>query len=234
METKQDKKGIAITTDQMKQLACAYLEDMGKAVRAFNHKWNGILSEDECRDLVMESYLQACRYADTYDPEKGSLKTWLKWIAHNKAYNYVKKIRREVKADLDGCHCTDDNERNLQVGIKLSVTEREQLVRSGWDYCEEVLVFEVRRKVHLQRECWIAAFQDLSEKDQTLLYMRYDLMLDEEEMARQRGMTHGALRTALSRARDRFLAELTARHFWDIDEWTSQYFHEDGCSETSS
>lgn len=217
----------AITTDQMKHLAGDNLDVMTNAVAAYNHKWGNILSADECKDLVMQAYLNACDSAWTFCPERASLRTWLGKIAHNLAYNAVLRKLRMVRLDQDFDLDTEDEEQTRSASAQLTRSERDQLLVTQWAISEEALAFEERRKARLQRECWMAAYQALSDTDQLLLYMRYDLKLPEAEMARQLHMTYGALRTALSRSRDRFEAELEARHFKEIDEWTLQYFHQD-------
>ena len=123
----------------------------------------------------------------------------------------------------------EDEDVSRQGIDRLGRSERDQLVIVCWSAHDEVLSFEERRKSRLQKECWQAAFYTLNEKDQLLLYMRWDLKLGGEEMAQELHMTHVALRVALSRAVDRFKAALDARHFQDIDEWTSRYFYEDSC-----
>lgn len=217
----------AMTTDQMKHLASDNLDVMTNAVAAYNRKWGNILSVEECQDLVMQAYLNACNSAWTFRPEIASLRTWLGKIAHNVAYNAVLRKLRMVRLSQDFDLDIEDDDQTGSASAQLTRSERDQLLVTQWAICEEALAFEERRKARLQRECWIAAYQALSETDQLLLYMRYDLKLPEDEMARQLHMSYGALRTALSRSRDRLEAELEARHFKEIDEWTLLYFHQD-------
>ena len=216
-----------LTATQMAELASQHMDVMEKSIAAFNRKWGNLLSSNECKDLLTEAYLDACDGVDTYDSEKGGIRGWLSTVAHNAACSYMKRKLREVRLDLDIKQDTDDEDQPTAASTRLSRSERDQLLFSQWNSCEEAFSFEDRRKVRLQRECWMEAFHALSDNDQLLLYMRHDLDIPETEMARQRQMSYGALRVALSRAHDRFEAELEARHFKEIDEWTSRYFHED-------
>ena len=71
------------------------------------------------------------------------------------------------------------------------------------------------------------ALAALSDREQVLLYMRYDLHMTGEEMAEELGLSHDTLRVALSRAVKALRKQLELHHFKEIDEWTSRYFHED-------
>lgn len=216
-----------LTTSQMAYLASNNLDVMANAIAAFNRKWGNLLSREECEDLVTEAYINACDAAHTFNPQKGSLRTWLRTIAHNATFNCVKHRQNQVRLNLD-CHQEmEETERTTFPSDRLSRSERDQLLVAQWEVCEDNLAFEERRKARLQRECLDAAFHALSDSDQVLLFMRYGIKLGEDEMARQSGKSYGALRTALSRARDRFESELKARHYEDIDEWSSRYFYRD-------
>ncbi len=217
----------ALTIDQMKHLAAEHLVDIRKSIAPFNRRYGGSLSIEECEDLEVEVYMKACEKAYQYDPNKGTLKAWIKKIAYNAACDLVEKKKKQVRLEDSSCY-GDDGDEMTQRGLdRLTSSERDQLTIAGLSACEEILSFEQRRKLRLQRECWMAAFHSLSERDQLLLYMRWDLKLCGEEMARELHMEYVALRVALSRAMERFEAELEARHYRDIDEWTSRYFNED-------
>lgn len=209
-----------LTADQMKLLAAGHFEDFRKAIAYVNGKCGRCLSFDECADLELEAYVKACDRAATYNPAKGSITGWFWKIAHNAACDYLKKKAQQVRLINDGYYGTDDDGA-MQRG-HLTRSERDQLTIAGWCVCEETLSFEDKRKYRLQRECWCAAFKSLSDRDQMLLHMRWNLKLSGEKMAQELHMGHVALRVALSRALERFKAELIARHFKDIDEWTSR------------
>lgn len=213
-----------MTATVMARLASENLAVMTRSIAAYNRKKGYVLSAQECEDLLTEAYLDAVDGAATYNPEKGAIKGWLWRIAHNAAVSYLKKRSLEVRLNEDS---QMDSEEDVNPYSWLSRTEREQVLRVEWESHDDILAFESRRRKRLQKECWYAAFHTLSDKDQLLLYMRYDLELGEEEMARQMGMTYGSLRVALSRALDRFQLQLEARHYQDPAEWTMRHFHDD-------
>lgn len=209
-----------LTADQMRLLAAEHYEVFRKAIAFVNGKSGRRLSSDECADLEQDAYLKACDRACTYDPAKGDIVGWFWQIAHNAACDYLKKKARQVRLADDCCFvCGDDGV--MQRGL-LTRSERDQLTIAGWCACEDNLSFENYRKQRLQRECWCAVFQSLSSRDQLLLHMRWKLKLSGEEMAQDLQMGHVALRVALSRALNRFKAELIARHYQDIDESSSR------------
>lgn len=216
-----------LTAGQMKHLAAEHLQEMKEAITHVNRKCGGILSSDECADLELEAYLKACERACTFNPAKGNLAGWLWQIAHNVACDLLKQKARQVRL-IDGGYYDTEDDDVLRRGLdRLSRSERDQLTIMCWSAHDEALSFEERRKYRLQKESWQSAFHALSDKDQVLLYMRWDLKLSGEEMAQELHMTHVALRVALSRAMERFKAELMARHYQDIDEWTYRYFDSD-------
>lgn len=221
-----NNESINVTMDQMKHLASERLGEIRKSIDGFNRK-NGLpLSPTECDDIELETYMRACDRACTYDPAKGTLTAWLKRIAHNLACDRLNEKNQQVR--LDESYCDGDADEAIRRGLdRLTRSERDQLTVRGLSGCEEALAFEDRRKLLLQRECWQEAFNALSDRDQLLLYMRWDLKLRNEEIAQQLHMEHIAVRVAYSRAVRQFEAELEARHYHDIDEWTSRYFHED-------
>ena len=212
-----------ITPDQMKYLAAENLDVAEQAIAAYNRKWRGLLSQEECRDLVGITYVKAVESAETFHPEKASIRTWIGAIAHNVAYDYVQKRLREVPTDFNGINACGSEDEAPQGGPSwLTLSDRRMIAQLSQE--EEDLSFEAPRRTKLQKECWQAAYSALSDKEQVLLYMRYDLQKGGEEMARELGMTHGALRTALSRAVDAFEAQLRLLHYKEIDEWTWRYF----------
>lgn len=212
-----------MTQDQMKYLAAENLDVAEQAIAAFNRKWNRLLSQEECRDLVGITYVKAVESAGTFHPERASVRTWIGAIAHNVAYDYVQKRCREVPTDFDSIDTFDtDDEVHTTGPCRLTLLDRRLL--TGWSQDDDTLLFEERRRARLQKECWHAAFSALNDKEQVLLYMRYVLKKNGEQMAEELGLTYGALRTALSRAVDAFEEQLRLLHYKEIDEWTWRYF----------
>ena len=222
---------ISINRDQMKQLAADNLDAARKSVNAFNRKVRGLLSEEECYDLTMEAYNRACSSAHTFDHEKSSFRTWFSTVAHNVAYNYVQKKLLEVSTDFDSLGNDDpEEEERCESMVWLSDDDRRKIT----DYCkpkDEPMIYEARRKKRLQKECWRDALAALGDREQVLLYMRYDLHMTGEEMAEELGLSHDTLRVALSRAVKSFKIQLEQRHYKEIDEWTWRHFDEDNITD---
>ena len=217
----------SITRDQMKQLAADNLDAAQKAINAFNKRMRGLLSREECYDLTMDAYNRACCSAHTYDPEKSAFRTWFHRIAHNVAHSYIQKKLLEVSTDFDslGNYDPEDEER-CESMVWLSEDDRRKIT----DYCwpkDKPMICEARRKTRLQRECWLNALAALSDREQVLLYMRYNLHMTGEQMAEELELSHNTLRVALSRAVKALKKQLERLHFMDIDEWTWRYFGED-------
>jgi RNA polymerase sigma factor (sigma-70 family) len=79
--------------------------------------------DNALRSLVNETFLRACRYSHTYDPEKGSVKTWLVAIAKNLAIEALEKETERAggreRADVEG----DDFERAAHRANEVTLTE---------------------------------------------------------------------------------------------------------------
>ena len=72
-------------------------------VRRFQRKVYGVaitVTGDEklAEDIAQQTFEQACRHAQVYDPRRGSVRTWLTAIAHNLAVDAV-RARRSLPMD---------------------------------------------------------------------------------------------------------------------------------------
>src|SRR5690242_622092 len=54
--------------------------------------------EQLAEDIAQQTFEQACRHAQVYDPRRGSVRTWLTAIAHNLAIDAV-RARRALPMD---------------------------------------------------------------------------------------------------------------------------------------
>lgn len=224
-----------LTPNQVKTQIFASIDAAKKAIASYNRRCGNRLSKETCEDLAMDACILAYEKGQTYDSQRASVRTWLGQIAHNLAHNALAKEQRMVSLDLDRVHDVEEDEEGLTVGIPhLCQEERDQILLEEWETCEEVLGFEARRKSRLQKECYYKALASLGDKDQTLIHMRVERHKGGEEMAKELGMSHGALRVAFSRALKAFKHALEQRHFKDIDEHTSLYFWEDSSSGTDN
>jgi RNA polymerase sigma-70 factor (ECF subfamily) len=72
-------------------------------VRRFQRKVYGVAitvtgDEQLAEDIAQQTFEQACRHAQVYDPRRGSVRTWLTTIAHNLAVDAV-RARRALPMD---------------------------------------------------------------------------------------------------------------------------------------
>jgi RNA polymerase sigma-70 factor (ECF subfamily) len=72
-------------------------------VRRFQRKVYGVAitvtgDEQLAEDIAQQTFEQACRHAQVYDPRRGSVRTWLTAIAHNLAIDAV-RARRALPMD---------------------------------------------------------------------------------------------------------------------------------------
>jgi RNA polymerase sigma-70 factor (ECF subfamily) len=90
-------------------------------------------SAADAEDVLQDVFLQAHRRLDTYDPTRGSLKTWLHRVTVNRCLN-VKRSRRLTLAEADVETMADRS----AAGPDESVAEQE-LLRSALDNLSENL-----------------------------------------------------------------------------------------------
>lgn len=75
-------------------------------VRRFQRKVFGVAitvtgDEQLAEDIAQQTFEQACRHAQVYDPRRGSVRTWLTAIAHNLAIDAVRARRTLPMAPQD-------------------------------------------------------------------------------------------------------------------------------------
>lgn len=141
-------------------------------------------------DIVQEAVLRLARNAKRlYALESAALAAYMTLTVRSAALNFLKAERR---GRLDALPLPKDDavqwENVLECGMQLTLEE--QMLLGHRDA-------EVRTVI-----------ARLSERDQIVLTGKYFLELDNHELADMLGMTEGALRVALFRARNRALKEL--------------------------
>ncbi|HAG69593.1 MAG TPA: hypothetical protein DCL38_06435 [Lachnospiraceae bacterium] len=74
-------------------------------IRLYRYAYMLLLNREDAEDIVSETFLSAYKHYGDYDPEKGSIITWLSHIAHNKAVNLLnlseRKKRGRVSTDME-------------------------------------------------------------------------------------------------------------------------------------
>lgn len=131
----------------------------------------------QAEDLLMDIILKAYKNFASFDPAKGSFKTWIFTLAHNHLVNFWRDR---------GSRAADSLEALEEKGITPSV-EPEDLV-SG-----QIEGEKVRHVLSL-----------MPEGEREVVVLRYLEDLDYPEIARILDKKEGAIRTSLSRALGRF------------------------------
>jgi len=137
----------------------------------------------EAEDAAQESLVKAYRAIDRV--REGSLRPWLLKIVVNESLNRAKsRKRREAMAERAG---------------------REPAAMQGWSVDEAVISRERAEQVR-------AALEALKEQERTIIYLRYFLMLSEQELAQYLGCPAGTVKSRLHRALGK-LREVAAREY---------------------
>lgn len=149
-------------------------------------------NDDDARDAVREAWLQAFRALPRFEGQ-ARLSTWLHRIAVNAALMKLRSRRRRPKASIEDLSPHADADRawsgssdEIFAGEELASDDRCALVRRAI-----ALLREVHRRVLLLRS--------LDE-------------LDTHEMERRLGITAGAVKTRLHRARQALRALIEPEH----------------------
>lgn len=82
------------------QVVFSYNEIMDYArssVTYHSKKWKGFLSSEDIEDTIQEVAIKAWRKADTFNPEKSSLRTWIGYIAFSTFIDAIRRKKREAE-----------------------------------------------------------------------------------------------------------------------------------------
>ncbi|MBO4208911.1 sigma-70 family RNA polymerase sigma factor [Micromonospora echinofusca] len=153
-------------------------------------------SAAEAEDAVQETMLRAWRSAAHYDPQRGSLRTWLYRIATNVCLDLLRGVgRRFLAVDLAGPATGPD------LGVPLPARTWVQpvpdaLVLPAEDGPEETAVRRESIRLAL-----VAALQHLPPRQRAVLILRDVLCWRSAEVARLLDTTTAAVTSTLQRAR---------------------------------
>ena len=69
----------------------------------YNYAFSRLLSREEAEDATAEVFIVLLKNLQLYDPQKGSVTTWVNRVAHNAVEDYCRKVyrRREVSSSVD-------------------------------------------------------------------------------------------------------------------------------------
>ena len=155
------------------------------------HCYRMMTSPHDAEDLVQETLLRAWRAADSFDPDRGSLRTWLYRIATNACLTALASRRSRPLPSGVGARFDDPDTAfvrgpevpwliPLPVDPATSAVERDQLLLA-----------------------LVAALQLLPARQRAALLLREVLQLPAAEVAEALGLTTAAVNSALQRARAR-------------------------------
>jgi len=157
--------------------------------RVFTFVLRVVKQYEEAEDIAQETFLRAWRYLARYN-ESRPFRSWLFAIARNLALNALRRPRAVI-VSLDG-----------EGGGRLVAT----IASSADSPAAEALSREQRRRL-------AAALQQLTPRAAMVFTLFYQEGMSIAEIARVAGMTRGAVKVALHRAR-----ETLRRHLAQPDE----------------
>lgn len=143
LDTKPDQT-MKVLVEQYAALACheaaKYLEN-----------------PEDVKDCVNETFAEVYCHRSSYDPEKGSLATWIGTIARNRAISvYRKAVKRPASIDAEGISTNVDNileaEQTMDVEQAISqLSETDQKI-IRMKYYEDMSISEIAESLHIPYE----------------------------------------------------------------------------------
>jgi RNA polymerase sigma-70 factor (ECF subfamily) len=172
----------------------------------------------EAEDAVQETFLRALR--TRFDPDRGSLKTWLYSIATNICLDMLRSAqRRAVVMDL-----AEPSAPGTPLGVPLPSTAWVQPMPDTrvLDPAEHAVTTESIRLA------FVAALQHLPPRQRAVLILREVLCWKADEVARLLGTTSASVNSALQRARSTMasqpsLTPLETEHAGLVDRYMKAF-----------
>lgn len=202
---------------QVKEMIVANQAQLKRDIRALNHKYGNQLTKEDCEDVLCNATYKALLHADTYDPSRTKMRTWMNRIARNEMIDVLKQkafsnrygIRYEDEARGDGFY--DDSLRQMHY--------RHDIKEGTFS---TILNNEKSRLTKLRVDCLVKAIENLSPRDRSVINMLFDCYSG-REMAIELGISECAQRKLVSDMRGRLAKWLSKLHYADIDEQTDKY-----------
>ena len=143
---------------------------------------------EECTN---DLFIAVWQEIESYDPTRGSLRTWVTMRAKYIALDRRRQIQRRQAVSMTSLDNSDHPGTRDGDGfpIESSVTRLTETSMEG--------LLEQRER---REELW-HALESLTELDRVLVYMRYFKLASTEEICRKTGLTRHAIDTRLWRAR---------------------------------
>ena len=175
---------------------------------------DGVGVVQDAEECVNDLFVAVWQEIDSFDPERGTLRTWLTMRAKYIALDRRRQLFRRQAYTLqsaDENHQWGTSDGNAGSG-------RNMLRRGGYDGDGRVTLpaYADANMEHLieqseRREELSLALAMLPELDRQLIYLRYFKFASTEELAAKTGLTRHAVDTRLWRARKKLLEALTER-----------------------
>ena len=141
-----------------------------------------INSKEVCEDLTSEVFYACLKNFGKYDSAKASVSTWIFAVANNKLKNYYRDNKQSVSIDDEYIQNTLFDNTDMDSAI-----------------------FLTQLKTHLD-----IALGSISEKERSIIKLRYFAGLTSEEIAKEVGTSAGNVRVILTR-----LLKKLAKYFKD-------------------
>lgn len=172
-----------------------------RALSAFYDRWFPVVnclvtrivkSPDDGEDVVEETFWQAWRQSSRFDPERGSVQTWLLTIARSRALDRLRALKRVREESSDALALED--------AAASSASADEPFVPSPSD--PSLAVEHQERKAVV-----LAALAELPREQREALELGYFRGLSQSEIAERTGQPLGTVKTrmrlAMHKLRDR-------------------------------
>jgi RNA polymerase sigma-70 factor (ECF subfamily) len=190
-------EGMTVVADRMTQAAESHRAEL----LAYCYRMTGSLHD--AQDLVQETMLRAWRSAETYDPGRASVRTWLYRIATNLCVDALAAAkRRALPADLSAPSTVSDVN---ELVASPEIPWLEPFPDSGLDHRDPAALAAERESVRL---AFVAALQHLPPLQRAVLILRDVLAFRAAETAALLETTPTAVNSALQRARAQLAAAM--------------------------